>query len=315
MKGQINIVVLGDIIYDCFMWTTNLPKRGETVVGYNSAFFSGGKGANQAVQAAKLGANVFLIGKVGDDIQGDFILDELKKNNVNVDYVFIDNSANTGTCCVQVDAQGNNSIITVPSVNYKVTVDEVRTAKKIIETADILMVQLLLKDEVIAEAMKIAVKNDITIILDPAPARKISDKSIIKYADYITPNETEAEFLTKCNRENYNTAEEWEIGVIEKFNMMGTNRLLLTIGQDGVIYSYMNDMFKIPAYSVNAVDCTGAGDSFNAAFAVAIAEKKSLVDAIKYGNAAAAITVMKKGAQIAMPDKLMLECFIKDKCI
>lgn len=299
MMKKTKVVILGDLLYDCFTWAPRLPRKGETVMGYANGFFSGGKGANQAVQAAKLGAEVYLIGKVGSDERGDFLLKELNRYGVNTDYVFRDPMEATGTCCIHVDANGDNAIIVAPLANLKVTEEEVTTARQIIEGADVFITQLLLDPHVTLMCLKWASDAGVITVFNPAPAREIPDE-FYRYSHFISPNETEAEYFTGCYKDGQ-ADDKWRENAGSFFRNKGCKALLMTLGSDGVYYDDGVTRQSFPCFKVKAVDCTGAGDSFNAAFAVGVVRSNSLKEALAFASAAAALTVQGKGAQPSMP--------------
>ena len=305
---KIKIVILGDILYDCFVWAKRLPRKGETVMGYANGFYSGGKGANQAVQAAKLGAEVYLIGKVGGDERGAFLLRELQQNGVKTDFVFVDPQEATGTCCVHVDENGDNAIIVAPLANLKITEKEIENAKDIVEQADVFMTQLLLDNDITLKCLEWANRANVMTIFNPAPAKPVPDE-FFKYARFVSPNETEAEYFTGFSREQYEETL-WREKVAECFRKKGTQVLLMTLGSNGSYYDDGKEKGNHPCFKVKAIDCTGAGDSFNAAFAVEYVRKNNIKDALVFASAAAALTVQNKGSQPAMPAQEQVEQFL-----
>jgi len=309
--NKTRIVVFGDINYDCFVWAERLPRKGETIMGYANGFFSGGKGANQAVQAAKLGAETYFIGKVGDDERGAFLLRELQKNGVNTEYVFIDPETSTGTTNIQVDKNGDNTIMVAPMANLKITEKEIESAKHIIEQADVFMVQLLMDNDITLKCLKWASEAKVITILNPAPAKPISDE-FYKYAHFISPNEPEAEYFTGCSQEGSDGAK-WREETARWFREKGTKVLLMTLGSNGSYYDDGSQKEIFPCFKVNAIDCTGAGDSFNAAFAIEYIKEKNIKKAITFASAAAALTVQKKGAQASMPVLEQVEKFLLEQ--
>lgn len=301
------IVVLGDLIYDCFIWADRLPRMGETVSGYASGFFSGGKGANQAVQAARLGAEVFLIGKVGDDERGAFLRAELEKDGVDVSHLMVSQEYSTATCCVHVDRNGNNAIIVAPMANEHITEAEIGACRELIESADVFMTQLQVNAEAVEAAVKIAAGAGVPVVLNPAPAREVPGE-LFKLADYVTPNETEAEFYTGIPAENGNLEK-----MARRMQEMGVRNLVITLGGRGAFYSTGEECGTVPPFSIRPVDATAAGDSFNVAFACAIAEGKSLPEAIRMGNAAGALTATRQGSQVSLPTAGEVAAFIKSQ--
>ena len=310
MSKKVRVVVLGDLLYDCFVWADHLPRMGETVTGYANGFYSGGKGANQAVQAARLGAEVYMIGKVGADERGTFLIDSLKSSGVNTDYVIVDANEATGTDCVHIDRNGNNAIVVVPLANEHIRPDEIRGMASLIESADVFISQLQVNEEAIEAALTISHSAGVCTVLNPAPARRMPD-SFFALADYLTPNETEAEFFTGCYQKDMDM-QDWRLAAAERFREMGARRLVITLGANGALYSG-DECFVAPPYSVKALDTTAAGDAFNAAFAIRLAQGADIHAALAYGNAAGALTASRMGSQPSMPNAQELESFIAER--
>jgi ribokinase len=305
---KIRVVVLGDLLYDCFAWADRLPRMGETVTGYQNGFFSGGKGANQAVQAARLGAETYMLGKVGADERGEFLLRSLEENGVNTDFVLVDKTISTGTCCVHVDSSGNNAIIVVPLANEHIRPDELEQAQSVIQQADVFITQLQLNEDVIGAALTISHNAGVTTVFNPAPAKSIPDY-FFKLADYITPNETETEFFTGLSRTRI-PLEQWCKEAAAIFHSKGARQCIITLGEHGAFYGG-KEQFFVPPFKVDAVDSTAAGDSFNAAFAIAQARGVPIYDSILIGNGAGALTASRMGSQPSLPTKRELASFLE----
>lgn len=303
------ITVIGDLLYDHFIWAERLPRLGETVTGFKTGFYAGGKGGNQAVQAARLGAEVYMIGKVGKDDRGRFLIDSAKKEGIHTDYIFEDPNEDTGTCTVDIDRQGNNMIIVAPLANGKITVQDVQRAKGLIESSDILLSQLQVNEEAITQALKIAKAAGVTTVLNPAPAREMPAE-YYTLADYLTPNETEAEFFTGCYQSEV-PIDQWKQQVAEAFRSKGAKNLIVTLGAAGCLYSGTEGTFEVPPYQVKAVDTTAAGDAFNAAFCVGLASGKTVSEALRQANAAGALTASAYGSLPSMPTKEAVELLMK----
>jgi len=309
--GKSKIVILGDILYDCFIWADHLPRKGETVTGYANGFYPGGKGANQAVQAAKLGADVYFIGKVGRDERGEFLTKELEKWGVHTDYLFVDEEVATGTCCIHVDSNGDNAIIVAPLANMTITYDEIMKAREVIESADMFISQLQLEPDIILQCLKWASEAGVKTIFNPAPAKEISDE-FYQYSYYVTPNETEAEFFSKCYQHDHEF-NDWCHKVAGYYRSKGVKTLLMTLGGQGSFCDDGENRVQYPCFPVEAVDCTGAGDSFNAAFAVEYLQSGDMEKAVRFASAASALTVQKKGSQPAMPLLKEVEEFLANR--
>lgn len=308
MEKIAQIVILGDLLYDCFVWADHLPRMGETVTGFANGFYSGGKGANQAVQAARLGAQVHMIGKVGADDRGRFLKESLKHNGVDADAVLVDAEQETGTDCVMIDRNGSNAIVVVPLANEHILSEEIEQLSDLIKSADVFLSQLQVNQEAITKALTICKEAGVCIVLNPAPARELPPE-LFSMADFVTPNETEAEFFTGLYQKDMEK-ENWRAAVAEKFHAMGVRRLIVTLGAEGALYSGDGEYFVMPAYPVLAVDTTAAGDAFNAAFALQWVRTRDVKSALAYGNAAGALTASRMGSQPSMPSEKEISAFI-----
>ncbi|MEK4539067.1 MULTISPECIES: ribokinase [Peribacillus] len=289
---MIKIAVVGSSSMDLVVTSAKRPIAGETVLGDSFITVPGGKGANQAVAAARLGAEVTMIGCVGDDFYGEIILENLKKNHVNTKYVEPVTGAMSGTAHITL-SEGDNSIIVVKGANDSITPEYVQKAKKIIEESDIVMVQQEIPEETVLYLAELCEKLQKRLLLNPAPARKISE-AVIQQSSFITPNEHEFEILFD-GRDRTEVLTEYP------------NKLFITEGKNGVRYFDGHEEKVVPSFVVEAVDTTGAGDTFNAALAVAVAEGKSFDDCLLFANRAASISVTKLGAQGGMPTREEVE--------
>ncbi|RKQ28557.1 ribokinase [Oceanobacillus halophilus] len=285
---MVKVVVVGSASMDLVVTADRRPKAGETLIGESFQTVPGGKGANQAVAAARLGANVSMIGRVGEDAFGKEILDNLKKNGVSVTYVEPVPQIPSGTAHITL-AEGDNSIIVVKGANDVVTPSYLEKAVSDLKEADIIMVQQETPEETIEYLANFCRKFHKKWLLNPAPARKISN-NVIESATYLTPNEHEFAVMF---------GEEERSEVLARF----PNKLLITEGKNGVRYFNGTKEEVVPSYVVEPVDTTGAGDTFNAAFAVAVAEGRKIDEAIRFANRAASISITKFGAQGGMPSR------------
>lgn len=296
------ITVVGSINVDNVLNIKRFPKIGETIsaMDYNIKF--GGKGANQAVAACKLGAEVSLIGAVGKDDLGKQNINNFKNFGMNVEGIKISDNQ-TGCAVISVDESGNNMIIIYPGANNSVDEEQIKKYEYLIKECDLVMLQFEIPMLSVEYAAKIAKKYGKTIILNPAPARKISD-SLLEMADYITPNETELMEITgisdiKKGAEN----------LIER----GAKNIIVTLGDKGCFYINKNEEIKMDSFKINVVDSTAAGDSFNAAFSVAICENKTMKECLRFANAVGALTATKQGAQNSIPYRNELENFLNSR--
>lgn len=277
---------------DLVVSSNKRPAAGETVLGNSFKTVPGGKGANQAVAAARLGAEVTMIGCVGDDHLGNSILDNFKSNGVITDYVQPIAGMESGTAHI-ILAEGDNSIVVVKAANDCVTPTYVDQAEEAIKGSDIVMIQQEIPEETVVHVSEMCAKYNVPLLLNPAPARFVP-QSVVEQAAYITPNEHEAAILF---------GDEPLSDVLRRY----PNKLLVTEGKNGVRYFDGTEEVVVSGYTVNAVDTTGAGDTFNGAFAVAVAEGKSLKDSLKFANRAASLSVTKFGAQGGMPTRSEVE--------
>ena len=283
------VVVVGSINVDMVFTSKVRPNAGETVLGDQFSIIPGGKGANQAVAASKLGAEVYMIGCIGNDSNGEFSLKNLKNMNVNTDCIEKINVTPTGVANIIV-AEQDNSIIVISGSNYKITKETISKYKNIILTADIVLLQLEIPIEVVEYTLQLCKENNISVILNPAPAVKLS-RSMIENSTYITPNEHELKII--FGKDNLHDTD----NIIKNY----PNKLIVTMGSKGVKYFDGNEIKSIPIYEVDIVDTTGAGDTFNGGLASSLVRGMKLDEAIKFANKAAALSITKLGAQSGMP--------------
>ena len=294
------ICILGSINMDMVVSVKRMPLVGETIFSDNFKLAHGGKGANQAVAAQRLGAQVSMIGKVGQDAYGLQIVNSMKKENINVDNIFKDNDNPTGTAIINVDNEGNNSIIVVPGANMTLDLKEINKCKEVITSSDIIITQFETPIEVTIEAFKFAKENGVITILNPAPANDIP-KELLKYTDIIVPNETEAAALTKVRVNDFESAKQ----AANVFFDSNVEYVIITLGHKGAAVISREDGILIPAYKVNAIDTTAAGDSFIGAVSTKLTKDNlninSLAEAVKFANKVSAIAVQREGAQPSIP--------------
>jgi ribokinase len=288
----VKIVVVGSASMDLVVTSSKRPGAGETVLGESFKTVPGGKGANQAVAAARLGAAVTMIGCVGDDHYGEIIIRNLEENGVCTSFMKPVTHMESGTAHI-VLAEGDNSIVVVKGANDLVTPTYVQQALRPIHEADMVLIQQEIPEETVEYVSQVCHTSGVPLLLNPAPARTVSQE-VIARASYLTPNEHETEILFPGL-----TAEE----ALKQY----PNKLFITVGKQGVRYHDGTREMTVPAYPVEAVDTTGAGDTFNAAFAVALAEGKSIAASLRFANRAASLSVMKFGAQGGMPTRQEVE--------
>lgn len=280
------VVVVGSINVDMVFTSDIRPRAGETVLGNTFSIIPGGKGANQAVAAAKLGAETYMVGCVGNDSNGEFSLHNLQNMNVNTQGVKIIDNIPTGVANIVV-ADNDNSIIVISGANFEVNKKIIDINKDIILSADIVLLQLEIPMEVVEYISDMCSKSNVKVLLNPAPAYKLSNAAI-ENATYITPNEHELKLIF-----NSDSTDE----ILKSY----PNKLIVTLGSKGVKYFDGNRIKQIPSINVNVVDTTGAGDTFCGGLAAALVRGEDLEDAIIFANKAASFTVTKLGAQSGMP--------------
>lgn len=292
------ICVLGSLNVDLTVSLDRFHAPGETVSGTDFKTFTGGKGGNQAVAAAKLGADVSMIGCVGEDSYGDIYLNELDKNGIDRHFVRRLSDAPTGIALIEVDTSGENRIAVVAGANKLMTCDMVGEAGEAIAASDYLLIQLEVPIEAVTHAAALARSMGVKVILDPAPAptRSIPD-ALLMLCDYVTPNEHELRALTGLQAED----EDGAIRACEALTSRGARAVINKRGARGALVVSGGVAQSIPAYEVKAIDTTAAGDTFNAALAVGLSMDMDLPDAVRLANAAAGLSTTAAGAQSAMP--------------
>lgn len=293
------LCVLGSINVDHVIRVPYFPKSGETLAGHSYQIAYGGKGANQAVAAARLGAKVKFIGAIGDDAIGQIMKSAFEKDAIDTSMITTIPNQSTGLAMIQVSDEGENSIVISAGANADLTAERVQIYQNEIKQADMLLMQLESPLQAVELAAKIAKSAGTKVVLNPAPAQKLSDE-LLGYIDMITPNETEAEILTGVKVTDVHTAGQ----AAEIFHQKGIQTVLITLGAKGVYFSELGKQGKIIAgFKVQAVDTTAAGDTFNGGLVTALLEGKNMQDAIQFAHAAAAISVTRIGAQPAIPTK------------
>lgn len=289
-----NITVLGSINLDCVAWGDQLPKMGQSIVGYAFSMHAGGKGANQAVQAARMGADVYLIGSIGSDTGGRVLMDSLKNCGVKLDYISINHEMASGACVIHVDSRGNNALISAPLCNTAITAKQVDDAGEAIKNSGVFLTQLETNLEVVDYGLKLAKKHGVTTVLNPAPAQELPP-DLYRYIDYFTPNETETEFYTGILRSEYNI-DEWKTRTAGRLIQKGIRNVVITMGEKGAFFASKDRQIWVDAYRVEAVDSTAAGDAFNAAFSYGLNTAMPIEECIRLGCRAGAYAAAHKGA-------------------
>jgi ribokinase len=298
---QKNVCILGSINMDLVLRVNRMVKPGETILSKDFKKVSGGKGANQAVAAKRLGANVSFIGMIGMDDNGSEILKAFKEDKIDVSHIKVSKSNPTGMAIITVDDDGKNSIVVVPGANMKIDSDSIEEAKDVIKESKILIAQFETTVEATIEAFKVAKENKVITILNPAPAREIPEE-LLKLTDIIAPNETEVFELTDIKVDDTDKIREAADKLIEK----GVKFVIITLGERGAALVSKEKLIIVPAYKVKAIDTTAAGDSFIGALASKLQNEdeigfENIQKAIKFANKVSSIVVQKQGAQPSLP--------------
>lgn len=301
-----NIVVVGSSNTDFIIKLKRIPKPGETLLGGEFFTAAGGKGANQAVAAARAGGQVSLVARVGSDALGDRAIDGFVGDGIDVAHVVRDPRMASGAALIFVAQSGENSIAVASGANNRLSPADVKKASPVIAQAKVLLMQLETPLNTVAAAARFAAAKGVLVILNPAPARLLPD-ALLRYVSILTPNESEAERLTGIKLINIAAVKK----AAGKLRRRGVQTVVLTLGARGALIASEDGTRLVPGYRVKAVDTTAAGDIFNGAFAVALTEGRSLDEAVRIANAAAAISVTRRGAQPSAPTRRVIEQFLK----
>lgn len=304
------VVVVGSSNMDLVARAPRIPVIGETLTGTDFFMVPGGKGANQAVAAARLGAEVVFIAKLGNDIFASKSLDNFKSVNINTKYIEQLDGVPSGIAVIAVDDQGHNIIIVVPGANARLMPEDVNRAESDIASAGVVVAQLEIPVETVERAAEIAQKHKVPFILDPAPARPLSDE-LLGMVGILKPNEIEAETITGIRVVDAASAAAAANALLAK----GVKTVITTLGEKGFVIADRNGMDFVAGNRVRAADSTAAGDAFTGALAFGLANGQSVKDAAVYANAVAAVSVTKLGAQSSMPTKEQVDAFIKNSMI
>lgn len=296
------ILVVGSLNADLVVRAPRFPQPGETISGDDLNIFPGGKGANQAVAAARLGANVSMLGRVGKDNFGDFLLENLKQNKVDSTLIQRDDSS-TGTAIIIVDSSGQNSIVLSSGANGNVSIADVDNIP--FANYQLLLLQLEIPLPTVLRAAQRAKESNTRVVLNPAPAKELPDE-LIALADFIIPNETELSLLTKQKVSDIASAESAARNLLGR----GAKHVIVTLGGKGALIVNTETCKQVDTYLVNVVDTTAAGDAFIGGFATSLLENKSLEEAVRFGCACGALAVTKFGAQPSLPTKEEVEKLI-----
>jgi ribokinase len=303
---QPSIIVIGSSNTDMIIRLDHIPKPGETILGGQFLTAAGGKGANQAVGAARAGARVTLVARVGQDMFGDQAIAGFRQDGLAVEFIQRDASARSGVALIFVAKDGENSIAVASGANAELSVADVKAARRAFSKCSICLMQLETPLATIQAGATLAGQLGLNIILNPAPARPLP-ASLLRKINILTPNENEAELLTGVAVKDLASAQT----AAEKLRAKGVATVVLTLGPRGALVTDQQGCRLVPGFKVKAVDTTAAGDIFNGSLAVALAEGKSLDDAVRFANAAAALSVTRLGAQPSAPKRQEIERFLE----
>ena len=299
------VVVVGSFMMDLVIKAERRPQKGETLIGQQFGMFGGGKGNNQAIAAVRLGGDVTMVGRLGMDSFGDKLMDALVEEGVEIRFIVRDAEVGTGVGSPVIDADGDNSIIIVPRANMRLSAADVDRAASAISDSDVLLLQLEVPIAASQRAAEIAKSSGTKVILNPAPARDLPD-SFLAQVDILTPNQVEAELLSGVEVSDSEGAERAARILLDR----GVSAVILTLGEGGALLLKDGLTTSIPAYRVNVVDTTAAGDAFCGALATALARGEALEDAVVFANAAGALAVTVLGAAPSMPTAKQITEFL-----
>lgn len=302
------IVVVGSVNTDMYILLDRLPGPGETLLGGRFQMQPGGKGANQAVAAARAGSEVFLVANLGDDLFGRDMITNLQRERVAIDFVSLDRAAPSGVAMIMVDSAGENVIAVAPGANARLSIDQVKKARTRVEGASYVLIQLEVPFDTVGCAVDMARAQDVPVILNaaPAPTSPLPDALVAK-VDTLVVNEHEAAVLSGIRIAGDADAESAARAIQGK----GVRRVVITLGSRGALALAAKPQF-VSARKVDAVDTVGAGDAFCGALATALAEGLDFADAVSFANAAAALACTKVGAQASLPARVDIESFWKE---
>ena len=302
-----SIAVVGSLNMDLVVRSPHIPRPGETVIGGEFHTVPGGKGANQAVAAARLGAQVAMVGRVGHDAFGGVLLENLDADGIDRAFVVQDGQATTGVALIVVDDNGENSIVVSSGANMRLSPADVEAAEPVIAAADLLILQLEVPLESVIRSAELAGTHGVRVVLNPAPARPLPAR-LLSMIDVLVPNETEAALLAGLPVGTQDEAQK----AAEALLRSGVGTVILTLGERGALPAGAGERQVVPAFGVQPVDTTAAGDAFVAGLSVALAEGHGIDQAVRWGNAAGGLAATKLGAQPSLPTRRALERMLAD---
>jgi ribokinase len=299
------ITVVGSFVMDLIGTMESFPLEGQTIIGKTFKTLPGGKGANQAVAASRLGGNVEMIGMVGNDAFGDTIKKVFDEEKIAINHVLTSKESPTAVGLIQINSKGENKIVVIPGANYDYTIEALQKVKDTIKSSKLVLAQLELRPEVTFALIDLCHELGVPIVLNPAPAIPIN-ASYLEKVTYLTPNETELEIISKMKIQSL---EDTKLA-IQKLLDIGVKNVIATLGSKGALIGNESGFEHVPGYTVDVVDTVAAGDAFNGAFAYGVVEGFTLNQAVRYANAVGALTVTKPGAIPSLPSKAEVDKFI-----
>ena len=304
-----SIIIFGSINIDLVATAPRLPLPGETLLGHNFFKVPGGKGANQAVATARLGIHSHMVGRVGTHGFGAELVNSLKAAGVKTDDIFVDDTASSGVALITVDDAGENQIIVIPGANGNVDNQDVERLAHLLPGSQALLMQLEIPMHAVFAAAQAAHKARVTVILDPAPVQSQLPDELYHLVDIITPNEVEAEQLVGFPIHEQESATKAAGILLQR----GVKCAIIKLGAKGVVCATTEKTFFIPAFAIETVDTTAAGDAFNGGLAAGLSTGLSLRQAVTWGAAAGALAAMKPGAQPSLPERVVFDAFLKER--
>ncbi len=295
-------VVFGSLNMDLVVRAPRLPRPGETLPATSFETVPGGKGANQAVAASRLGVETWMIGRVGDDSYGEALLENMRSAGVDVSGISYETGVSSGIALIAVEESGQNQIMIVPGANARVGATDVSVLSKSVRPGDVVLLQMEVPLAAVRAAAEAAASLGAVVVLDPAPAHDLT-RELLGRVDILTPNEAEAEHLTGIRVEGRSSAE----AAARRLHAAGARQVLLKMGERGALWSVAGETWALPPFSVRAVDTVAAGDACNGAIAAALCAGLPEREALRWGMAAGALATTRPGAQSAMPGREMVE--------
>ena len=301
------ITVVGSFVMDMVARMERFPQAGETLIGQSVQYFPGGKGANQCVAAARLGGKVQMVGMLGKDANGEQFRRILIEDGIGDEHVF-SCPLPTAVAQVQINDQGQNRIVVIPSANHAFGFAELDRVDELLRQSEMVVLQLEMRLDVTLEIIRRCHGYGVPVVLNPAPAVPLAPE-ILAMVTYLTPNETELSILSGMPTDTL----EQQMAAARHLNTLGVRTCIATLGEAGALVSTLEEQYVVPAYRVHAVDTVAAGDSFNGALAVAITENKPLGEAVRFANAVAALTVQVNGAIPSLHNRCQVEAFLAER--